>query len=150
MLFGTHLAFGFLISLYLIDFFDIKNQILFIIVLIFFSIFPDIDRSTSKVYKKLKPFSYFAIIFGHRNIFHTIYLPLLISTIFFIFDQKLISMAVFIGYSLHLLLDSLTKNGIKWFYPLIQKRVAGPLKTGSFIESGIFAALIILIVLKLV
>ena len=87
------------------------------IILLFFSIFPDIDESSSKIFKKLKPFSYLAVLFGHRNIFHTIYFPIAISLVLFILNLKLISLAVLIGYSLHLLLDMITKKGIALFYP---------------------------------
>ena len=149
MLFRTHLAFSFLIGLYIIDFLKIKNQILFIIILLFFSIFPDIDESSSKVSKKLKPFSYLTNILGHRNILHTIYFPLAISLILLLFNLKEMSIAVLIGYLLHLLLDATTQKGIALFYPLNKKRIKGYIKTGSFIENIIFILLVIIVVLKL-
>lgn len=150
MLFRTHLAFSFLIGLYLIDFLNIKNQILFIIILLFFSVFPDIDESSSKIFKKLKPFSYLAVLFGHRNILHTIYFPLVIVLVLFIFNLKLLSLAVLIGYLLHLLLDLITKKGIALFYPLSKKRIRGFIKVGSLIENLIFIILIVLVVYKLI
>lgn len=150
MLFKTHLAFAFLIGLYLIDFLKIKNQILFIIVLLFFSVFPDIDKSSSKIFKKLKPFSYPAVIFRHRGIFHTIYFPLLIFLVLYIIDLKLLSLTVLIGYLLHLFLDLITKKGIALFYPLSKKRIKGFIKVGSLTENMIFVVLIILIIYKLV
>jgi len=150
MLFRTHLIFSFLIGLYIIDFLKIKNQILFMIVLLFFSIFPDIDESSSKIFKKLKPFSYLAVLFGHRNIFHTIYFPIAMSLVLFILNLKLISLAILIGYSLHLLLDMITKKGIALFYPLSQKRIKGFIKVGSLVENIILIILIILAVYKLV
>ena len=149
MLFRTHLAFSFLIGLYIIDFLKIKNQILFITLLLFFSIFPDIDESSSKVSKKLKPFSYLTNILGHRNILHTIYFPLAISLILLLFNLKEVSIAVLIGYCLHLLLDAATQKGIALFYPLNKKRIKGYIKTGSFIENIIFILLVIIVVLKL-
>ena len=150
MLFRTHLAFGFLIGLYLIDFLKIKNQILFMIILLFFSIFPDIDDSSSKISKKLKPFSYLTTLFGHRTIFHTIYFPLAISFVLFILNFKLLSLAALIGYLLHLILDSITKKGIALFYPLSKKRIKGFIKVGSLTENIIFTILIILIIYKLI
>jgi len=149
MLFRTHLAFSFLIGLYLIDFLEIGNQILFMIVLLFFSIFPDIDESSSKIFKKLKPFSYLASLFGHRNIFHTIYFPVAIALVLFIFNLKLLSIAVLIGYLLHLLLDMISKKGIALFYPLSKRRVRGFIKVGSLIENLMFVVLIVLIVYEL-
>lgn len=150
MLFRTHLAFSFLIGLYLIDLLKIKNQILFMLILLFFSIFPDIDKNTSKIFKKLKPFSYLAILFGHRNIFHTIYFPIAIAGTLFILNLKLSSLAVLIGYLLHLLLDLITKKGINLFYPLTKKRIKGFIKVGSLIENMLFTILIILIIYKLI
>ena len=148
MLFRTHIAFSFLIGLYVIDFLK-TNHILFMIILLFFSIFPDIDKGSSKISKKLKPFSYLAALFGHRKIFHTIYFPIAIALTLFIFNLKLLSLAVLIGYSLHLLLDLTTKKGVALLYPLSKKRIKGFIKVGSLIENILFIILIILIVLKL-
>lgn len=136
--------------MYLIDSLNIKNQILFIIILLFFSIFPDIDESSSKIFKKLKPFSYLAILFGHRNILHTIYFPLLIFLALFIFDLKLLSLAVLIGYLSHLFLDLITKKGIALFYPLSKRRIKGFIKVGSLIENIILIILIVLMIYKLI
>lgn len=150
MLFRTHLAFSFLIGLYIIDFLKIKNQILFVIILLFFSIFPDIDESSSRIFKKLRPFSYLAVLLGHRSILHTVYFPLAIALVLFIFDMKLLSLAVLIGYLSHLFLDLITKRGITLFYPLTKKRIKGFIKVGSLIETIFFVILIVLIVYKLI
>ena len=148
MLFRTHLAFSFLIGLYLIDFLKVKNQILFMVVLLFFSIFPDVDESSSKIFRKLRPFSYLAVIFGHRNIFHTIYFPVAIALVLFAFNLRLLSLAVLIGYLLHLLLDMITKKGIALFYPF-GGRIKGFVKVGSLVEKLMFVVLIVWIVYKL-
>ena len=150
MLFRTHLAFGFLIGLCLIDFFNLEKQILFMVVLLFFSIFPDIDESSSRVAKRLKPFSYLAVVFGHRNIFHTIYFPIAISFILFVFDLRVLALAVLVGYLSHLFLDLITKRGITLFYPLSKRRVLGFVKVGGIFENLIFLVLIVLIIYKLV
>ena len=54
MMYYTHLAFGFLIALLSIEFFDIKNKLIFILVAVMFSIFPDIDEKKSKIGKKYR------------------------------------------------------------------------------------------------
>ncbi len=149
MLFRTHLAFSFLIGLYLISILEVKNQILFMIILLFFSIFPDIDGSSSKISKKLRPFSHISNLFGHRNILHTIYFPILISLILFILNFRLVSLAVLFGYLMHIFLDLTTKKGIALFYPLSKKRIKGFIKVGSLTENIIFTILIILIIYKL-
>jgi len=149
MLFRTHLAFSFLIGLYIIDFLK-TNHILFMLILLFFSVFLDIDESSSRIFKKLKPFSYPALLFGHRKIFHTIYFPIAIAGTLFILNLKLLSFAVLIGYLLHLILDMLTRKGINLFYPLTKKRIKGFVKVGSLIEKIIFIILIVLIIYKLI
>ena len=120
------------------------------IVLLFSSIFPDIDESSSRVAKRLKPFSYLAVVFGHRNIFHTIYFPIAIFVVLFIFDLRALALAVLIGYLLHLFLDLITKRGIALFYPLSKRRIKGFIKVGSLIENLILLVLIVLIIYKLV
>ncbi len=150
MLFRTHLIFGFLIGLYLIEILNIEKQILFMVVLLFFSVFPDIDEGSSKVAKKLKPFSYLARIFGHRGVFHTIYFPIAIFLVLFIFDLRLLGMGVLVGYLLHLILDSITKKGVAFFYPLSRMRVRGFVKVGSLIETLVFVVLVALVIYKLV
>jgi len=150
MLGRTHLAFSFLIALYIIDILKINNQILFTIILLLFSIFPDIDVKSSKISKKLRPFSYITSLLGHRGILHTIYFPITLFLVLFILNQKLLSLAVLIGYSLHLLLDITTKKGIALLYPLSKKRIKGFIKVGSLIENILLIILIVLIIYKLI
>ncbi|MBW2988946.1 metal-dependent hydrolase [Candidatus Woesearchaeota archaeon] len=150
MLFRTHLAFGFLIGLYLVDYFKVEKQILFIAVLLFFSVFPDIDNSSSKISKGLRPFSYLSSLFSHRGVFHTVYFPLVISAVFFVFGLKFAGMAVIFGYLGHLLLDMATKKGVRLFYPLSRMKARGIIKVGSLAEKIIFFILGVLIVCKLI
>ncbi|MBU0627687.1 MAG: metal-dependent hydrolase [Nanoarchaeota archaeon] len=150
MLSRTHLAFGFLIGLYLIDFLNIKSQILFMLILLFFTIFPDIDESSSKISKKTRPFSFISNLTGHRSIFHTIYFPVAISLTFFMFKLKELSIAALAGYLLHLVLDSTTKQGIMLFYPISKKRFNGFIKVGSLIENLVFVILVGLIIYELI
>jgi|TARA_Y100000294_G_C8558225_1_gene338004 inner membrane protein len=139
----THLAFGLLVSLLSIEFFPIKNKILFIIIATFFSILPDIDESRSKIGRKNKIISKtINFIFGHRGFIHTIYIPIIIFILFNLINTD-IAYAALIGYLSHLLGDSLTKAGITPLYPLINKRINGFLKTNSFFEKIIFLALIL-------
>ena len=150
MLFRTHLAFSFLIGLYLIELLNIEKQILFMVVLLFFSVFPDIDEGSSKIAKKLKPFSYLARIFSHRGVFHTVYFPIAIFFVLFIFDLRLLGAAVLVGYLLHLILDAFSRKGVAFFYPLSKMRVRGYIKVGSLIENLMFVILIVLIIYKLI
>jgi inner membrane protein len=150
MLFRTHLAFAFLMSLYIIDFFPVKNKLLFIIIILFFAALPDIDESSSKIHKKFRPLSYLASLTGHRNIFHTLYTPLLFSLTLMLFNFKEQAIAILIGYLSHLLLDAITPQGISIFYPLNRKRIKGPISSGSFMETIIFFIFILLIIYKII
>src|SRR3989344_7075392 len=108
MMFYTHLAFGILSGLMFINSFN--NKILFLIFVAVGSFLPDIDEMDSKIGRKLKPLSWLInILFKHRGIFHSIFpvLLLYISLVYFL-KLKLIGLGLIIGYSSHLITDSLT------------------------------------------
>jgi len=149
MQFRTHIAFAFLISLFLIDYFKIKNQIIFLTVILFFSVIPDIDEYSSKISKKLRPFSYIInLLFTHRGFFHSIYIPLLSLMLFPV--NKPICLAALIGYLSHLFLDALTIGGISPLSPLFNGKIRGFIKVNSLLENIFFYALVTFIVYKLV
>ena len=144
MMYYTHLSFGFLVSLLALDFFNIQNKLLFVLIVVFFSIFPDIDDTKSKIGKKNRQISRIInILFGHRGFFHSIYVPLILYYIFY-YVNKEIGAAVLVGYFSHLFMDALTRKGIKPFYPLINKRINGFFKTNSLLEKIFFLAVILL------
>jgi len=143
MMYYTHLAFGLLLSLLSIEIFDVKNKIFFILIILFFSLFPDIDESRSKIGRKSKIISKIInFLFGHRGIFHTIYIPLLLFIFLYNFNN-LMAIAVLIGYFSHLFMDAITKQGIKPLYPIINNRISGFFKTNSLNEKIIFLLIII-------
>lgn len=151
MLFRTHLAFSFLIGLVSIDHFKISNNILFLIVFLFFSLIPDLDDYSSKISRKLKPLAFIIkFLFKHRGFLHSIYLPFMVSLLFFIINKRLIGLAVILGYLSHLVLDSLTIAGTRPLYPIINKKIKGFIKVGSLVENIIFIILVLLIVIKLI
>jgi len=138
MLFRTHITFGFLTGLLLIRYLEIKNQILFMVVLLFFSIFPDIDELRSRISEKIKPLAFIIhFIFRHRGFFHSIYIPIALSTIFFAISQQMLGIAALFGYLSHLFLDSLTLSGVRLLYPL-KKKLYSFIKTGSLAENILF------------
>ena len=144
MMYYTHLAFGLLVSLALSDFFNIENRILFVLIAALFSVFPDIDETKSKIGNKNKLISRIInLIFGHRGLFHTIYIPLILFLVFYSIKKE-IGVAILAGYFSHLFIDALTKAGIKPFYPLLSKRVNGFFKTNSLPEKILFLVIIIL------
>jgi len=144
MMYYTHLAFGLLVSLIALKFLAIKNQILFILIVLLFSILPDIDETRSKIGRKNKLISKtINFAFGHRGLIHTIYIPLIIFLIFDLINFE-IAIATLIGYFSHLFSDALTKRGIRPLYPLINKRLNGPIRTGSLFEKILFLIIVLL------
>jgi len=143
MLFKTHLVFSLLIGLLTYNYFKL-NYIIFILIILFTGILPDIDHPKSKLGRKLKILSYpINFIFGHRGLFHSLFIALSSSfLIWIIFGDYYIPF--FIGFLSHLIADGITKQGIDFTYPFNFFKVTGIIKTGSFIEKVIFLLLIII------
>ena len=118
MLFITHLLFAFLLSLFAKDFFNLNylNYAIFLIIILFFAIFPDIDTPRSKLGRRIRPLSnIIKFLFGHRRLFHSLFfMGLLFVFLFMLFGfiNKTMIYALILGYLSHLFLDSLTKEGI--------------------------------------
>lgn len=146
MMYYTHLAFGLLLSLIYIEFFNPGIQAIFLFVVLFFSLFPDIDESKSKIGRENKILSKtINFFFGHRGIFHTVWIPVLLFLILILFDVKIIiGIAVLIGYLSHLFLDAMTRHGIRPFYPIYNQNISGFIKTNSIFEKIFFLIVIAL------
>ena len=132
MKFFTHLAFGFLVGLLCIDFFNIANQLQFMFFVLLASLFADIDHPDSKLGQWFKPIGW---LFSHRGFFHSLLAMILFSLIaHFAFHKELITVAVLVGYASHLVIDALNHQGIAFFYPLQSLKLKGFLKVGGFAE----------------
>ena len=114
MMFRTHLIFAFMVAILILPFINTKERIVFIMLICFFGIFPDIDTHNSKIANKIWPLNYLLnFLFGHRGFFHTLFPVLFAGTlVYFITDKWTYVFAVFIGYTSHIFLDALTKKGI--------------------------------------
>lgn len=122
------------------DFIPIPESIL-LIFLILGSMFPDVDTPYSKS-GKIFPLW---ILFKHRGVTHTL-LSAIILSIPIIYINKYYALSFFIGYILHLITDTFTPTGVKWFYPFKDKSYTFKLiKTGSIEENLIFLMLLGLI-----
>ena len=149
MRYYTHLAFSFLVGIFLIKYLSIYNQILFIVLFMGFSLLPDIDKVQSKVSSKIKVVSFIVRFFlGHRGLMHSIWIPILLYLLVFMFSFE-IAIAISFGYLSHLILDGLTPSGVKLLWPL-KKKLKGFIRTGSLTEYLVFVLLIILDVYFLV
>ncbi|MBI2667275.1 metal-dependent hydrolase [Candidatus Woesearchaeota archaeon] len=150
MMFITHLAFGFLTSLLAIKLFQVPNQIIFILAVIAGAILPDIDYMSSKIGSKVRLLSFILeMIFGHRGLMHTIYVPIIAFIAFSIFGYQLIGFAFMIGFTSHLLIDCLNIKGISFFRPFNKLHLQGFIKTGGILEYALLAVIIVLIVLMI-
>ncbi|MBI2175835.1 metal-dependent hydrolase [Candidatus Woesearchaeota archaeon] len=155
MIFFTHLLGGVLAVAYFGSFFGIGGsgsvKIVAIAVAALFSILPDIDMVKSKAGKHLQPFStVLSLVFRHRGFLHSFIFAAIVYLGIRYLLSPAIAAAAAIGYSSHLILDSLTKEGIMPFSPLSKFRQKGFVKTGGILEKALAMAIFVLIILKLV
>lgn len=145
MLIRTHIA----ITVFFVFLFlpHITNKFLFIAVAIIAAFIPDVDSGFSTLGRGavFKPMQFFV---RHRSFIHSFTFCLLVSIILAVFLPQ-ISLAFFLGYSLHLLSDSFTKEGITAFWPY-KKISSGFLRTGGRIETSVFLIFLILDLLLLI
>ncbi len=149
MMFRTHLAIGIISALLIHDYFN--TGLLFSIVLILSTSLPDIDHQGSWIGRRLWIFSKpINILFGHRGITHSMFVPLGIFGIIYYYGHQAIGLAIMLGYITHILADSFTNEGVKIAYPVSKKAFSGPLKTNGVGEHVLFTLLIIGIGFKLI
>lgn len=145
MKFKTHLAFGLLIGLMYLNYAEVQNKFLFILFIMLGSALPDIDNASSKIGKKAWPLSKLIQMFlGHRGIFHSIWLIILIPGVVYLYLSKIYGIALFIGYFSHVLMDGFTKKGVNFLNPFLELRLSGFVETGSIIEKIVFIAVTLL------
>jgi len=141
MMFYTHLVFAFLLGLLSIQYLHPANQILFIIIVLFGGILPDIDHPKSVLGSKVKIIGW---LFKHRGIFHSLLILPVIALLLSYFNYSFISVPLIIGYIAHLIGDIVTKEGLMLLYPLSNFRINGFIRVGGLLEKLIFLAMLIL------
>jgi membrane-bound metal-dependent hydrolase YbcI (DUF457 family) len=144
MLSKTHIAIVLFFALVALSY--VENKIVFVVLALFFAVFPDIDSPFSKLGNK-KLARVVQIFTKHRGFFHSFTFLILITIPFVIF-LPVVALPLFFGYSLHLFLDCLTIEGISPFWPF-KKKVSGWLRTGSFVENGVFVLFLVIDLLLL-
>lgn len=145
MMLRTHLALTILVVLLFLP--HVSHQFWFVLIALIATLVPDIDTGYSTV-GKMKGFRILQFFARHRGIFHSLTFCILISLLLALF-WPVASLGFFLGYSLHLFMDSFTKEGIMPFWPY--KRISsGILKTGSLTETTMFIILIIIDLLVLI
>jgi len=144
MMLRTHLAVAFLFIILFVE--HVNNQIIFVGMVLLATIIPDLDNSFSSWGRHLifRPLQWLV---NHRGIIHSFTTAIALSIILSIFFP-IASLGFFVGYSVHLICDSFTKEGIQPFWPLKQKSI-GFIRSGGRIEDGLFIALILIDVLAM-
>lgn len=139
MLLKTHLAFAALIIILFVE--HVNNPWIFIAMVVVATIIPDLDLSSSSWGRHLifRPLQFFV---KHRGIFHSFTFAVLASVLLAIF-WPVASLGFFIGYSVHLITDSFTKEGIQPFWPFKAKS-RGFIASGGTIEKSLFFSLILI------
>ena len=151
MRYYTHLAFGFLAALLITPFLTINNIILFFFITLLGSLLPDIDHPNSKISNKIPILPKILSIFiKHRGIFHTIFLAILIPGLVWLFIGHIYGIALFIGYTSHLIIDGFTKQGVNFLHPIAKLHISGFIETGTYAEIAVLIGIIALIVIKLI
>ncbi|MGP4063044.1 metal-dependent hydrolase [Halobacillus sp. H74] len=112
------------------------------------SLIPDIDHPQGKLGRVLpflsKPIS---SIFGHRTVTHSLLFLVIVGVAFqFLNLSQALEIGIMIGLVSHIVLDSVTKDGVKLFYPFdFNFRIPPGISTGGFIEKGVLIGLCFLV-----
>lgn len=118
---------------------------------------PDLDQPTTEFWRRIRAGNILGklispLLGGHRYISHSIlglalfgflaFWALNFASTFLLVDMNLVWWSFMIGYVSHLIMDSFTKEGVPWLFP-IPVRIGFPpfsalrLKTGGLIEKSL-------------
>src|SRR3989338_6347632 len=118
MMYKTHLIFGLLAGIISLKYLNVNNEGVFLFLCTIAALFPDIDHNESYLGKRIKWLSSFIMrVFGHRGFFHSVFPVLILFLIFYYFGYSEIGYALGLGYLSHLLIDSITLEGINFLHP---------------------------------
>lgn len=139
MLGRTHFVIALFIFLLVFSIFSFENSLLFLMVVVLGSLFPDIDRSSSYLGRFAGDLP---LIFSHRGFFHSAYAMILLSSAVYFMGGFVLAVGFFVGYFFHIVFDSFTKKGISFF--LIDKRIKGPFVSGGLFDRFVFFFVLLL------
>lgn len=133
----THLAAGALAGYALASTEPSQSQLLITGISAIGGLLPDIDIGTSKIARLCRPAAYtIQILFGHRGIFHSPLLWLVLSGIWFLskLDQSFWILAAISGVGTHLMLDMFNPAGIPLFWPIPKHIHLAKFRSGGFLD----------------
>lgn len=119
----------------------VDQEVLFLGSLVLGSLLPDIDHTGSSIGRKVPLLdNVISFVFGHRSFTHSL---LFLALSYLIFKQvswpESIELGLWLGMFSHMLLDMLTKQGIKFLWPIKTNiGVPGGINTGGAFESLFF------------
>lgn len=150
-------ALGYIVTTYLVPYISLSTAIGAVSANLIGGLFPDLDQPTAKLWRDLPAGTIFGKLLsplfgGHRFLSHSLLglgifgwgvnylLQLMGSTI--LIDMHIVWIAFMIGYLSHLIMDSFTKEGVPWLFPLPIRFGFPPfkflrIKTGGLIEQVI-------------
>ena len=138
------MAFGLLFGVLSLSFVNPGNKYVFLGIVVFSALLPDLDHPQSKLGRKVFFSKIFNVLFGHRGFFHAIWIPIGLWILLSLGFGFRYGAAIFVGYFSHLFSDGLTKNGINMIHPLKQLRLQGFITTGGLVEHLVFFFVLIL------
>lgn len=127
---------------------SVSNGALFFGSLALGALIPDIDHTGSTIGRKIPLLdNIISAVFGHRSFTHSL---LFLALSIFLFQQTSwpieIELGIFLGMFSHMVLDMLTKAGIKFLWPLkMNIGIPGGIRTGGALEQGFFTILVVYI-----
>lgn len=143
------MAIGLLVGLLLFTFFDFQWYI-FIPLVIFGSLLPDVDHQNSKINRILPITRWIPTFFTHRGFFHSIFPAIIIYAGFHITKLDVLGIPLAIGYTSHLASDCFTRLGCNLLHPISTFRIQGPIMTDGLMELLTLASVLVLDVLIVV
>ncbi len=138
----THMAFGFLAGMLLFPVFD-ANWLLFVPLVTFGALLPDVDHKNSKINRILPVTKWIPSFFKHRGFFHSIFPAIIIYLLFHYFKLDIIGLPLTIGYFTHLGSDCLTKLGCNLLHPVSNLRIQGFVYTNGMMELLVFGGILL-------
>lgn len=129
----THLVITIFAVLLLVG--QVSNKIGFIIAALIGTLLPDTDMRFSRV-GKYKIFRIPQLFVEHRGLTHSFIFLGIVVLVLMLFSYE-IALGFFVGYALHLFLDSFSVRGLRFFYPF-GKRTKGRFKSGGFLDTFLF------------
>lgn len=133
MIFRTHLVFGIFLSLLYLNSFGEKY--FFVLGILVGSVFLDIDSFSSKLGRRFLS-RVLTAFFKHRGVVHSLLFVLILSLLFGLVNTSF-GFGFFVGSLGHLVFDSITKQGVRMFYPF-KFKIKGPFRSGKKFDSFLF------------